>query len=178
MEQITETQQYVAFRLGQEVFALEVSHVREILQLTRITRVPGMPGYILGLIDVRDKAIPVLDMRRKFGIKEAAKKAGKSFTVDTCVIVVEVAVDQERSVIGALADGVEEVAEFDLALIQPPPSIGLHLKTDYIKGLGKKDDRFIMLLDIDKVFSAEELAAGQATREIRETEEMQEAANQ
>ena len=105
-----------------------------------------------GVINLRGSVVPVLDMRLKFGLTRTEK------TVDTCIIVVEVFFEDESTIIGALVDSVQEVLELEPDQIEPAPRIGTQLKTEFIKGMGKRDDRFMILLDIDKVFSSEELA--------------------
>jgi purine-binding chemotaxis protein CheW len=152
---ITGTRQYLTFQLGEEVFALDVSHVREILEFTTVTKVPRTPEFMRGVINLRGSVVPVLDMRLKFGLTQTQK------TVDTCVIVVEVFFEDETTIIGALVDSVQEVFELEPDQIEPAPKIGTQLNTEFIKGMGKRDERFIILLDIDKVFSSEELATAQ-----------------
>ena len=152
---ITDTRQYLTFVLGEEVFALDVSRVREILEFTTVTKVPRTPDYMKGVINLRGSVVPVFDMRLKFGLAEIEK------TVDTCIVVVEVTCDGETTVIGALVDSVREVFEVEPDQIEPPPKIGTQLRTDFVKGMGKKDDRFVIILDIDKVFSSDELVAVQ-----------------
>jgi purine-binding chemotaxis protein CheW len=152
---ITDTRQYLTFKLDEEVFALEVANVREILEMTAMTRVPRVPEYMRGVINVRGSVVPVLDMRLKFGLSRTET------TVNTCIVVVEVNLDDEKTVIGALVDSVQEVFELEPAQIEPPPRIGTRYDIDCIKGMGKKDERFIIILDIDRLFSAEELAAVQ-----------------
>jgi len=163
---ISDIRQYLTFQLNDEIFALDVSHVREILEFTTVTKVPKTPEYMRGVINLRGSVVPVLDMRLKFGMSMTEK------TVNTCIIVVEVSFEGETSIIGALVDSVEEVFELEPGQIEPAPKIGVQLKTEFIKGMGKRDDRFIIILDIDKVFSSEELsmAEGMGTQE-------QEAAN-
>ncbi len=153
---ITETKQYLTFQLGDEVFGIDVSHVREILEFTRVTRVPGMPDYMRGVINLRGNVVPVLDMGLKFGLSATEK------TVNTCVVVMEVLFEDENTVIGALVDSVQEVFELEPEQIEAPPRIGAHLDTEFIKGMGKREDRFVMLLDIDKLFSTDELALTKA----------------
>jgi purine-binding chemotaxis protein CheW len=149
---ITDTRQYLTFQLGEEVFGLDVSHVREILEFTTVTKVPKTPDYMRGVINLRGSVVPVLDMRLKFGLTRTEK------TVNTCIIVVEVSFEDEHTIIGALVDSVQEVFELEPEQIEPAPKIGTQLKTEFIKGMGKKDDHFIIILNIDKVFSSEELA--------------------
>lgn len=148
---LKESTTYLTFGLDEEVFALEVANVREVLDLATITRVPRTPEFMRGVINLRGGVVPVVDMRLKFNMPATED------TVDTCIIVIEVEVDSETIVIGALADAVREVFELRGEQIEPPPSIGTKLNTDFIRGMGKQDDHFIIILDIDKVFSAEEI---------------------
>jgi purine-binding chemotaxis protein CheW len=149
---ITDTRQYLTFQLSEEVFALDVSHVREILEFTTVTKVPKTPDYMRGVINLRGSVVPVLDMRLKFDLQVTEK------TVNTCIIVVEVSCEEETTIIGALVDSVQEVFELEADQIEPPPRMGTRLKTGFVKGMGKKDDRFVIILDIDMLFSSEELA--------------------
>lgn len=157
---ITDTRQYLTFQLGDEIFAIDVSHVREILEFTTVTKVPGTPEYMRGVINLRGSVVPVLDIRLKFGMLAAEK------TVNTCIIVVEVSFDGETTIIGALVDSVQEVFELDPEQIEPAPKIGMQLKTEFIKGMGKKDERFIIILDIGKVFTFEEIAIAEETYDM------------
>jgi purine-binding chemotaxis protein CheW len=144
--------QYLTFRLGEEVFAVDVAKTREVLDVIDITRVPGTPAYMLGVINLRGGVVPVIDLRLKFGLPVAER------TRETCIIVLDVTLDGETTVIGAVADSVREVLDLDSSQIEPPPRIGTRLKTEYIRGMGRIDDnRFLILLDIDRVFSSEEL---------------------
>ncbi len=151
------SQQYVTFALGEELFGIEVSRTREILSLTPVTKVPQTPDYLLGVINLRGQVVPVVDMRLKLGMLAGAE------TEDTCIIVVEVQVDGEPIIVGALADAVREVSEIRSDQIEPPPRLGSNLKTEFINGMGKAGEQFMMLLNIDKVFNSEELAWVQET---------------
>jgi purine-binding chemotaxis protein CheW len=148
----TETTQFLTFRLDDEIFALDITKVREVLDFTTVTKVPRTPDFMRGVINLRGSVVPVVDLRLKFGMKATEK------TVNTCIIITEVTVDQETVVLGALADSVQEVLDLDAASIAPPPKIGTKLKTEFIKGMGRQNDRFIIILDIDRVFSSDELA--------------------
>ncbi len=148
-----ESTQYLTFVLDAEVFAVDVSRVREILEMPSITKVPQVPTFMRGVINLRGCVVPVIDLRLKFNMQEAAQ------TVNTCIIVVEVNMDGESIVLGALADSVQEVIEMESGQIEAAPHIGSHLKTEFIRGMGKHDGRFVMILDIDKVFSSDELAS-------------------
>ena len=149
---ITETVQYLTFKLSDEVFALDVAKVREILEITNITKVPQTPDFMRGVINLRGSVVPVIDMRLKFGMSATEQ------TVNTCIIVVEINMEGDTVVLGALADSVQEVVEMEPESIESAPHIGTKLNTDFIKGMGKVDERFVMILDIDRVFSSDELA--------------------
>lgn len=145
--------QYLTFTLVDEVFAVDVARVREILEMPSITKVPQVPDFMRGVINLRGCVVPVIDLRLKFGMEETSQ------TVNTCIIVVEVVMDGENIVLGALADSVQEVIEMESSQIEAAPHIGTHLNTDFIKGMGKQESNFVMILDIDRVFSSEELAS-------------------
>ena len=149
---ITETEQYLTFKLDEEVFALDISKVREVLDFTTVSKVPQTPDFMLGVINLRGSVVPVVDMRLKLGMTRTEK------SVNTCIIIVEIELDGETTVLGALADSVREVMDIDPDQIEPPPRIGTRLKTKFIKGMGKHDGEFVIILDIDKVFSSNELA--------------------
>jgi len=156
MAEELEATQYLTFTLAEEVFAVDVARVREILEMPGITKVPQVPDFMRGVINLRGCVVPVIDLRLKFGMQETAQ------TVNTCIIVVEVLMDDENIVLGALADSVQEVIEMEPSQIEAAPHIGTHLKTEFLKGMGKHNEHFVMILDIDKVFSGAELAAVQA----------------
>ncbi|MCP4114314.1 MAG: chemotaxis protein CheW [Desulfobacteraceae bacterium] len=151
IEGITETGQYLTFMLNEETYAIDIKQVREVLDFTEVTRVPRMPAFMRGVINLRGGVVPVVDLRLKFGMTATEK------TVDTCIIIMEVIIDGNLSLLGALADSVQEVLELEPGQIEPAPKIGTRLRTDFIKGMGKKNEEFIILLDIDRVFSVEEL---------------------
>jgi purine-binding chemotaxis protein CheW len=153
---ITETVQYLTFKLADEIFALDVAKVREILEFTTITKVPQTPEFMRGVINLRGSVVPVVDMRLKFGMSATDQ------TINTCIIVVEVTLDGDTTILGALADSVQEVVEMEPDQIEPSPHIGTRLNTSFIKGMGKHDDHFVIILDIDKVFSGQEIAAVQS----------------
>ena len=148
----TEATQYLTFKLAEEVYALDIGKVREVLDFTTVTKVPRTPDFMRGVINLRGSVVPVVDLRLKFGMSATEK------TVNTCVIITEVTVDGDTTVLGCLADSVQEVLDLEPEQISAPPKIGTKLRTEFIRGMGKRDDRFIIILDIDKVFSLEELA--------------------
>jgi purine-binding chemotaxis protein CheW len=149
---IAEMTQYLTFKLDDEVFALDIGKVREVLDFTTVTKVPQTPDFMRGVINLRGNVVPVLDMRLKFGMSMTEK------TVNTCVIITEIEVDGEKTVVGAMADSVQEVLDLEPEQIEPPPRIGSKLNIESIMGMGKHNDQFIIILNIDKVFSAGELA--------------------
>lgn len=165
----TDSCQYVTFSLGDELFGAEVTRTREILSLTPITKVPQTPEYLLGVINLRGQVVPVVDMRLKLGLP-----AGEE-TEDTCIIVVDVQVDGEVITVGALADAVREVMDIRSDQIEPPPRLGTRLNTEFINGMGKVDEQFMILLNIDKIFNSDEFAWVQHTAESAVEEKLVEA---
>lgn len=142
---------YLTFRLNDELFGLNINLVREVLEYTRITKVPLTAPYIRGVINVRGSVVPVVDLRRKFGL------AGNGQTVDTCIIIVEFDMDGQASTMGALVDGVQEVLYIPPDQIEPPPRMGGRVNAPYIQGIGKLLDQFVILMDMQAIFSQEEL---------------------
>jgi purine-binding chemotaxis protein CheW len=148
-----ETRQYLTFRLADETFAVNVAKVREILDFISITKVPQTPDFMRGVINLRGSVVPVVDMKLKFGMEETQK------TVDTCIIVMEVTIEGETTIVGALADSVEEVLELEPGQIEPPPRMGMKLNSDFISGMGKLGEEFVIILDTDRIFTFEEVEA-------------------
>ncbi len=142
---------YLSFRLGEEMFAADVSKVLEILEMRTITKVPRSPSYMRGVINLRGSVLPVLDTRIKFGMPT------KEDTIDTCIVVLNVIMEGEPLTLGALVDSVEEVLELTEADIEAPPTIGSKFNPEYLHGMVKMDENFIMVLNVDKVFSTDEL---------------------
>jgi purine-binding chemotaxis protein CheW len=156
VDAITETRQYLTFKLDHEVFALDVATVREVLDFTTVTKIPRTPEFMRGVINLRGSVVPVVDLRLAFGMTATEK------TVSTCIVVVELCLEGETTVMGALADSVEEVIDLEPDQIQPAPKLGTSIKTDFIRGMGKRESQFLMILDIDRVFSADQLAGLQS----------------
>ena len=150
MTKAVHTTQYLTFTLDHEIFAFDIAMVREVLDFPAITRVPRTPEFMRGVLNLRGSVVPVIDLRLKFGLPMAEQ------TANTCIIIIEVAVDGARTVLGALADSVQEVIDLEPGSTQPAPQIGTRLPTDFIKGMGRRGDRFIMILDIEKIFAAGE----------------------
>lgn len=143
---------YLSFKLGEEIFAANVSKVLNILEMTKITKVPKAPPYMKGVINLRGTVLPVIDTRVKFGMSTT------EFTANTCILVLEVNVENEALHIGGLVDAVQEVLEIEPHEIMPPPNIGNRFRSEFIIGMYKlNEEQFIMLLDMDKVFSTDDL---------------------
>ena len=140
---------YLTFQLMGEIYGLQILKVQEIISLLNITRVPRTPHYVLGVINLRGKVIPVIDMRLKFGLEKSER------TERTCIIVVQISRGQNSITIGIIVDEVSEVMNVRSSQISPTPPMGASVNTDFIMGMGKVEDSVIMLLDIDKAFSDE-----------------------
>ncbi|PLY13208.1 MAG: chemotaxis protein CheW [Desulfuromonas sp.] len=152
MEQSIETWQYLTFRLGEESFGIDVLKVREILDFIEVTKVPKAPDYMLGVINLRGSVVPVVDLRKRFAIESGER------TKDNCIIVLEINLNGDELKVGIIGDMVEEVIDLRSEQIEPPPKLGSQLRAEFIVGMGKQDENFIILLDIDKIFSDEELS--------------------
>jgi purine-binding chemotaxis protein CheW len=148
----TDTSQYMTFKLGDELFAINVAQVREVLELSQITKVPTAPEYMRGVVNVRGQATPVVDLRLRFGLPLGTD------TVHTRIIVMELELDGQPTVLGGIADSVHEVIELDPANVVPPPSLGMRWRTEFIHGMGKRGDDFLIILNVNAVFSSEALA--------------------
>jgi len=167
-KQLENINSYLTFKLGEEEFAAHVSRVLSIMEMVKITKVPKSPEYMQGVINLRGQVLPVVDTRIKFGMSPT------EFTANTCIVVMEVEVNGEYVQVGTLVDSVQEVLEITHNQIQPPPSIGTNYKSEFISGMAKIGDKFIMMLDMDKVFSAGEIMTVQASTTEGEKQELQE----
>lgn len=148
----TDYLQVFTFSLAEEDYALEVSNVQEVLEVQDITKVPRMPRYMLGVLNLRGNVVPVIDLKHRLGMGEVER------TPDSCIVIVEITVREEKVKVGALVDSVREVTNIPNSQIEPPPRLGTRLDTEFIRGIGKKDDRFIIILDINKVLTSEQIA--------------------
>lgn len=149
--QVSDFETYLSFKLGDEAFASSVDKVLNILEMKPITKVPQSPSYLRGVINLRGNVLPVVDMRIKFGMPPT------QIEKDTCIIVLSIDMDGEMVMLGILVDSVDEVLEIENSKIEPSPTIGTKYKVEFIKGMWRKEDGFIMLLNIDLIFSTEEL---------------------
>jgi purine-binding chemotaxis protein CheW len=152
MKTATKIISYLTFKLGDEIFGANVAKVLNILEMTKITKVPKAPPYMKGVINLRGSVLPLIDTRIKFDIGET------EYTTNTCILVLEIELAGEVVHVGALVDSVQEVIEIEDAEIQPAPSIGSKYKSEFIEGMAKINDEFIMLLNMDMIFSTTELS--------------------
>ena len=149
---------YLTFKLGEETFGINIANIHEVLKLPDVTHIPGTQEYVRGVINVRGSVVPVVDLKRKFG--QGISKAGRL----SRVIIVESILRDKKTILGALADSVEEVVPLREDQIDPAPEVGVELKSAFVLGIGKHDDQFIILLDIVRIFSVEELIVLEQTR--------------
>lgn len=143
--------QYLTFKLDEESFATEISKVREVLEYTQVTPVPRSPEFMQGVINLRGSVVPVVDLRLQFGMSAVEP------TVDSCIIIIEVNIEGTTTVLGALADSVQEVIDFKPEQLEPAPSFGTRIDNDFVQHMGKLDDRFVIVLDMNKVFSLDQI---------------------
>lgn len=141
---------YLTFVLAKEEYGIPILKVREIIKLLEITSIPRTPGYIKGVINLRGKIIPIMDLRLKFGLEE------KEYNERTCIVVVEVTLNETRKLMGLIVDTVSEVANLTTDQIEPPPEYGYQNNQGFLIGVGKVKERVILLLDIERILSREE----------------------
>ncbi len=151
-ENLSKINSFLSFKLGDEEFAAHVGKVLNILEMTKITEVPRAPEYMKGVINLRGTVLPVIDTRIKFGMPATA------YTTNTCIIVLDIDMDGESIHVGALVDSVQAVLEFNSTDIMPAPSIGSKYRSEFIEGVVNVDNKFIMILNMDAVFSSDELS--------------------
>ncbi|MES2127269.1 MAG: chemotaxis protein CheW [Pseudomonadota bacterium] len=148
-----EPRQYLTFMLGGEVFAIGILAIKEIIEFGGLTPVPMMPDTIRGVINLRGAVVPVLDLAARFG--RPASEVGKR----TCIVIVELTVEDEHHVIGVMVDAVNAVLEIPASEIEPAPTFGARIRADFIAGMGKVNGKFVILLDVAQVLSTVEIGA-------------------
>jgi purine-binding chemotaxis protein CheW len=160
--------QYLSFSLRGTEYAVGILKVKEILQFEQITRVPSTPRSVRGVINLRGQVVPVIDLASKFGLGETAP------TRLTCILIVEALLEGTPTVVGVLADSVQEVIELGPGDVEPTPAFGTQVKVDFLVGVGKIGRRFVLLLDLDRVVSADEreFARALAAQELVPTAEL------
>jgi purine-binding chemotaxis protein CheW len=152
---ITDAGQYLTFMLGGEIYALRILNIKEIIDYGSLTEVPMMPNFVKGVINLRGSVVPVVDLQARFG------KSATPIAKRTGIVIVETSSssdNEEQQDIGIIVDAVNEVVDITLQEIEPPPSFGAGIRPDFINGMAKRADRFIILLNIDRVLSVEEMA--------------------
>jgi purine-binding chemotaxis protein CheW len=167
-EKKTKINSYLSFKLGNEEFAAHASKVLNILEMTNITVVPKSPEYMKGVINLRGTVLPVIDTRIKFGMSPT------EYTSNTCIIVLDILIDGESLQVGALVDGVQAVLEIEKEHIMPAPSIGSKYRSEFIKGVANINENFVMILDMDAIFSSDDLSTlVESASETKNIDEME-----
>ena len=149
--------QYLTFQLSGELYAIGILSIKEIIEYGQITEVPRMPPSIRGVINLRGAVVPVIDLGARFGKPPAA--IGRR----TCIVIIEIASAEGQQVVGVMVDAVNEVLDIPATEIEPAPSFGAHIRADFIKGMGKVNGKFVILLDTGRVLSVDEMAELAAT---------------
>jgi purine-binding chemotaxis protein CheW len=155
-----EQTQFLTFLLAEDLYAVSILRVREIIEYDIITRVPNMPTSIRGVINLRGAVVPVIDLAVRFGLRDSR------VTKRTCVIIAEVEVSGERLVMGLMADAVSQVIDLPPADIEPPPAFGTRVRVDFLKGLGKIGKKFVLILDLDRALSATDLLSAADAQDV------------
>ena len=148
-----EQRQYLTFMLGDEIFAIGILGIKEILEYEGLTEVPMMPACVRGVINMRGAVVPVMDLAARFG------QPARAVTKRTCIVIVEVEVDGEQQDMGVVVDAVNAVLEIPSSEIEPAPAFGARIRTDFIAGMGKVNGKFVILLNVQQVLSTEEIGA-------------------
>lgn len=146
------SQQYLTFSLAEEMFAVGIKRVREIIEYDSVTTVPMMPTFVKGVINLRGSVVPVIDLSARFG------RGTSEVHRRTCIVIVEIEHDGTQQELGVVVDAVSEVLDIPQTEIEPPPAFGAKIRADFISGMGKVNDRFVILLNVDRVLAVEEMA--------------------
>ncbi|WP_312679088.1 chemotaxis protein CheW [Stutzerimonas nitrititolerans] len=146
-------QQYLTFQLAEEMFAVGIQQVREIIEYGNVTTVPMMPRFVRGVINLRGSVVPVIDLSARFG------RGTSTIHRRTCVVIVEIEHEGVQQELGMIVDEVSEVLDIPPSEIEPAPAFGARIRADFISGMGKVEGRFVILLDVDKVLAVDEMAA-------------------
>ncbi len=146
-------QQYLTFLLKDEYYGIHIKRVREIIEYTKVTAVPLMPEFVKGVLNLRGDVVPIIDLSQRFG------KGTTEILRRSCIVVLEIVFEQQLLLIGIVVDAVAEVLDIDLLDIEPPPSFGAKIRTQFIKGVTTLDEHLVILLDGEKVLSIEEMTA-------------------
>jgi purine-binding chemotaxis protein CheW len=160
----TEAGQYLTFMTADECYAIGILDVQEIIEVGRMTRVPLTPAHIRGVINLRGSVVPVVDLNARLG------KSISGLSKRSCIVLVEVSYGEERQSLGMLVDEVKEILEIAPGDLQPAPAFGTDVRTDFIQAMGRVDDTFMILLDVNHVLSVSELAEMEAQRQVTEAQ--------
>jgi purine-binding chemotaxis protein CheW len=144
--------QYLTFMLGAEVFAINILNIKEIIEYGQLTEVPRMPEFIRGVINLRGAVVPVIDLSARFG------KTASEITRKTCVVIIEVQFDDEQHTVGVMVDAVNAVLDIEASEIEPAPTFGANIRNEFIQGMGKVENKFVIILDVNYVLSMGEMA--------------------
>ncbi len=157
--------QFLTFSLGNENYAVRVKNVREVLEVVTITHVPGMPSFMKGVLNLRGRVVPVIDLRKKFGMNDSER------TVETSIIIMEIEGTDETVQIGVFVDSVHEVIEIHPEKIEPAPTMGMNLKTGYMEGMCEHEGSFLILLNINQILSTDELVQLPKSEDLNSVDE-------
>ncbi len=149
----TDVAQFLTFQAADETFAIEILDVKEIIEIESITRVPMMPAFIAGIINLRGRVVPVVDLSKRLG------RHSSEVTKKSCIVLVEIDHEDDSQTIGMMVDEVNEILEIDESHTQPAPDFGTDLRTDFIRAMGRVDEKFMILLDVNHVLSIEDMNA-------------------
>jgi purine-binding chemotaxis protein CheW len=152
---LAKTIQLLTFTLAGEVYALDVTVAREVVEFTHVTPIPKTPEWIRGVLNLRGAVVPVLDLKLKLGMEATAR------TKTTCILILEIDLDGEQTVVGVLADAVREVIEVEQSDIEPPPRFGARVSIKYVRGMGRHNNALFVLLDVSKVFASADFELAQ-----------------
>jgi len=145
--------QYLTFMLSGEIFAIGILSIKEIIEYGNLTEVPRMPDFIRGVINLRGAVVPVIDLGSRFG------KASSNISRRTCIVIIEVEHEGEQQVVGVMVDAVNEVLDIPASEIEPAPSFGAKIRADFIRGMGKVEGKFVIILNVDQVLSLDEMSS-------------------
>ena len=157
------TKQFLTFALEDELYAVDVLSIREVLTYRKPTRVPKATDAMVGVINLRGGVVPVIDLRRQFGLND-----GSEIPEGAAVVIIEVYHDGELATIGGLVDAVDKVLQIDSSAVAPPPTVGVRINANFVEGMISRDDDFIMVLDVNRVFSPRELNVIESTTAMDE----------
>jgi purine-binding chemotaxis protein CheW len=146
-----QTHQYLTFMLGSEVFAIGILFIKEIIEYSTLTEVPMMPASVSGVINLRGAVVPVTDLQVRFG------KQSSPVSKRTCIVIIEGTGEHDRQDIGIVVDAVDSVLDIPASEIEPPPSFGAGIRSDFIRGMGKVNGKFVILLDVNSALAVEEV---------------------